>query len=118
MEDIYIVRNEKSIIALKGHREGAPRRQVGPGAKIRTYGEKVLENRRKSRDRRYVHTLSFTDKFFERISCIFNGIALLAVGFFFLLAGVTFLPIIGIFIGGYIIIQAFIVMAEVVHKVE
>ena len=118
MEDIYVVRNEKSIIALKGHREGAPRRQIGSGAKVRTYGGKVLENRRKSSDRRYVHTLSFKDRCFERISCLVNGIALLVVGLFFVLTGVTFLPILGLFIGGYIIIQAFVVMAEVVHKVE
>lgn len=118
MEDIYIVRDEKSITALRGHREGGARREVDSGSKVRKHGEKIFENRRLSSERRYAPKLSFKDKFFERMSCIVNGMALLVVGLFFVLTGLTFLPIIGLFIGGYIIIQAFIVMAEIVHRVE
>ncbi|BCS96611.1 hypothetical protein DSLASN_22430 [Desulfoluna limicola] len=118
MEDVYIVRDEKRIMALRGHRSGEQRRQVGPSPRLKKFGSKLLKNRRDTSDRRHKAVLSFRDRLFERISCLTNGIALLAVGLFFFLTGLTFLPIVGLFVGGYIIIQSFIVMAESLHKVE
>ncbi|GEM_PF-3225557 len=118
MEDVYIVRDEKRIMALKGHRSGDQRRQVGPAPRLKKFGTRLLKNRRDTSERRHKTALSFKDRLFERLSCLTNGIALLAVGLFFLLTGLTFLPIVGILIGGYIIIQSIIVMAESLHKVE
>lgn len=116
MEDTYIVRDEKRIIAFKGHRSGDQRRQVGPSPRLKKFGSKLLKNRRDRAERRHTEALSFTDRLFERLSCLVNGIALLAVGLFFLLTGLTFLPIVGLIVGGYIIIQSIIVIAESLHN--
>lgn len=118
MEDTYIVRDEKRVVALKGHRSGEQRRQIGPAPRLMKYGSKILRNRRDRTERRHKVALTFKERLFERLSCLTNGIALLAVGLFFLLTGLTFLPIVGIIVGGYIIIQSIIVMAEALHKVE
>lgn len=118
MEDTYVVRDEKRIIVMPGHRSGEQRRQIGPAQKLTKYGQKILKNRRDRTERRHKVALSFKERLFERLSCLTNGLVLLGVGLFFLLTGLTFLPIVGVIVGGYVIIQSIIVMAEALHKVE
>ncbi|WP_300669551.1 hypothetical protein [Desulfoluna sp.] len=118
MEDMYTLRDEKKVVVLRGKRSGDQRRVIGPGAMLRKYGRKIMTNRRNLNERRHTTAVSFEDRMYERISSLTNGIALLAIGIFFLLTGLTFLPVVGIIVGGYIIIKSFFVMAEVLHKVE
>jgi len=112
MQDMYTLRDEKRVVTLKGNRTGSERRSMGP------QGRDSSGNRRKGIERRHQRVLSFMDRLFERISSLTNGLILLAVGLFFLLTGLTFLPVVGLIVGGYIIIKSFVVMAEVLHKVE
>lgn len=109
---MYTIRDEKRVVTLKGRRAGSERRSMEP------QGTAIPANRRKGAERRHKQVLSARDRLFERISSLTNGIALLAVGLFFLLTGLTFLPVVGLIVGGYIIIKSFVVMAEVLHKVE
>jgi len=118
MEDMYTIRDEKRVVTLMGHRTGVQRRGIGPAPQLREYGSKIFRNRRDITERRHKRVLSFKERLFERISSLTNGIALLAVGLFFLLTGLTFLPVVGLIVGGYIIIKSFFVMAEVLHKIE
>lgn len=118
MEDMYTLRDEKRVVTLRGHRTGDQRRRIGPAPQLREYGSKIFRNRRHATERRHPRTLTPRERFFERLSSLTNGIALLAVGLFFLLTGLTFLPVVGIIVGGYIIIKGFFVMAEVLHKIE
>lgn len=118
MDDIYIVRDEKRVMALKGHRSSGQRRGIGPAPRLVRYGSRILKNRRDLTDRRHFRALTFKERVFERISSLTNGVALLAIGLFFLLTGLTFLPVVGLFIGVYIIFQSVVVMAEALHKIE
>ncbi|VFQ45993.1 hypothetical protein [Desulfoluna butyratoxydans] len=113
MEDMYTIQDEKRVVTLKGRRSGAERRSTGSDPQ----GSEAAD-RRKGLERRHRRVLSSREVLFERISSLTNGIALLAVGLFFLLTGLTFLPVVGLFVGGYIIYKSFAVMAEVLHKVQ
>lgn len=114
MEDMYTIQDEKRVVTLKGRRSGSERRNTGSEPQA----SEAPADRRKGLERRHRRVLSSREVLFERISSLTNGIALLAVGLFFLLTGLTFLPVVGLFVGGYIIYKSFAVMAEVLHKVQ
>ena len=116
MEDIYIIRDETSIAALGGHRFRKGGKTTGGSPQTWRPGKPSLQKAMPPRVRRRSTPLTSNDRFFEHFSCLVNGVALLAVGLFFVLTGLTFLPILGLIVGGYIIIEALVVMAAVVHK--
>ncbi|MCG8472883.1 MAG: hypothetical protein MI742_13655 [Desulfobacterales bacterium] len=118
MEDIYVLRNERRIIVLRGKRSGRDRRISGSIPQMVKLGSYVADKRKKLADRRQKRSLSVKEKFFERMSCLINGVVLLGVGLFFFLTGLTFLPIIGLFVGLYIIFQSVGIFWEVFSKLE
>lgn len=121
MGDEYVKRDDKGIVVLDGNRSGKERRNVEDRRRKWGLREGVDEDlrrpglRRVLRDRRVMSVLSFRDKVYEKGSCVVIGLFLLFLGLFSILTGLTFLPILGVYVGVFLVVTSFYFMAEAWH---
>jgi hypothetical protein len=105
MVDEYLHTDNQGIIIIEGHRNGLDRRSVRdrrghlPLSARAPHDRRHQIFRRDPGERRVGAVLSMQDLLNEKLSSLVIGVFLCVLGICMMITGLTFLPIIGIYVG-------------------